>query len=125
MKSLRLRNLPILHSNTLRLHHYNTTTLKIHKFRKSLTNQQQPTPTTHNVDTRDPTGFKNTFLSTTPAGGYYWNPDAWPPSSTHHDEILEFNEEEGSWRNVGTLSMKRHYHAISAINFLAIKDYCA
>ena len=34
-----------------------TNTLKIHKFRKSVTTTNQR-PTTHNVDTRDPTGSK-------------------------------------------------------------------
>ena len=46
---------PMQGTNTLQ--HSNT--LKICKFRKSVTHQQQPT---HNVDTRDPTGSKNSIL---------------------------------------------------------------
>ena len=60
------------HTNTPTLQHSNT--LKIHKFRKSVTtNQQQPT---HNVDTRDPTGSKKLVdigLEVGFLGKKYWN----------------------------------------------------
>ena len=53
------QHIPTLqHTNTPTLQHSNT--LKIHKFRKSVTNNN-PQPT-HNVDTRDPTGSKNYLL---------------------------------------------------------------
>ena len=41
-----------------------------------------------------------------------------------HDDILEFNAEDGTWSKVGSMLLNRAQHAVSVINYLEIADYC-
>ena len=43
-------------------------------------------------------------------------------AETFYNDVLEF--QDGSWRNVGSISMNRILHAVSVINYLEIQDYC-
>ena len=40
------------------------------------------------------------------------------------DDILEFDEEELVWKKIGSMSITRYDHAVTAINYLSIVDYC-
>ena len=53
------------------------------------------------------------------AGGQHYEEDG---TYTYLNDILEFKD--GSWKNVGAMSSKRSYHAVSVINYLEIEDYC-
>ena len=41
-----------------------------------------------------------------------------------YDDILEFDEEELVWNKIGSMSFTRYDHAVTAINYLSIVDYC-
>ena len=41
-----------------------------------------------------------------------------------YDDILEFDEEELVWNKIGSMSITRYDHAVTAINYLSIVDYC-
>ena len=43
---------------------------------------------------------------------------------SHHDFILQFNPEDGSWLQVGQLQNARSYHGVSVVNADHIIDYC-
>ena len=40
------------------------------------------------------------------------------------NDVLEFSAEEQKWTNVGSMLKKREEHAVSVINYNAIKAYC-
>ena len=50
--------------------------------------------------------------------------DIWDSDRTFYDDVLEFDAEEGVWKEIGSMSIKRQAHAVSVINYEAIKDYC-
>ena len=51
--------------------------------------------------------------------------DIWDSDRTFYDDVLEFDAEEEVWKkNSIKMSIKRQAHAVSVINFEAIKDYC-
>ena len=60
------------------------------------------------------------------AGGYTSSP------GIYHNDILEFNAEDGTWvkvgsmllTRVGSMVISRGQHAVSVINYLEIADYC-
>ena len=41
-----------------------------------------------------------------------------------YDDILEFDKEELVWKKIGSMSITRYDHAVTAINYLSIVDYC-
>ena len=41
-----------------------------------------------------------------------------------YDDVLEYDEESGVWKTIGSMSMTRGSHAVSVINYNSIKDYC-
>ena len=46
-------------------------------------------------------------------------------SQEHSGDVLEFSAEEEVWNKIGEMTMKRAQgHAVSVINYNAIKDYC-
>ena len=40
------------------------------------------------------------------------------------DDVLEYDKEKQEWNPIGSMSMKKAYHAVSVINYNSIKDYC-
>ena len=40
------------------------------------------------------------------------------------DDILEFDAEQGVWNKIGSMSIKRSNHAVSVINYEAMKAFC-
>ena len=42
----------------------------------------------------------------------------------YSDDVLEFDAENGVWKKIGSMSSKRGSHAVSVINYGAIKAYC-
>ena len=61
--------------------------------------------------------YYNSLLN---AGGQYWDGS----TSTFYEDVLEYDVESGVWRTMGTMTLKRSYHAVSVINFNSIQDYC-
>ena len=53
------------------------------------------------------------------AGGQHYEEDG---TYSYLNDILEFKD--GSWKNVGAMSSKRSYHAVSIVNYLEIDNYC-
>ena len=41
-----------------------------------------------------------------------------------YDDILELDKTERVWKNAGAMSVKRYDHAVSAINYNSILEYC-
>ena len=45
-------------------------------------------------------------------------------ADTTYDDILEFNTEDGTWIEVGSMVISRSDHAVSVINYREIAEYC-
>ena len=61
--------------------------------------------------------YHNSLLN---AGGQYWDGS----TSTFYEDVLEYDAKSEVWKTIGTMTLKRSYHAISVINFNSIQDYC-
>ena len=53
-------------------------------------------------------------------GGWSWS---WG-SGIYHDYILQFNPDDGSWKEVGQLQQSRNYHGASLVNVEDVIRYC-
>ena len=43
---------------------------------------------------------------------------------SYYEDVLEFDDVNGVWNNIGKMRMARTSHAVSMINFNKIQDYC-
>ena len=67
--------------------------------------------------------FISSILLILLSGGCLWELNA-KDCVTYLDDVLEFDAEKGVWKKIGSMTNKRGSHAVSVINYGAIKAYC-
>ena len=67
--------------------------------------------------------FHKYYNSLHNAGGKYRDGSFWD-NYTYYEDVLEYDEQKREWNKIGSMSIKRSFHAVTVVTYNSIEDYC-
>ena len=66
--------------------------------------------------------FHKYYNSLHNAGGKYRDGSFWD-NYTYYEDVLEYDEQKREWNKIGSMSIKRSFHAVTVVTYNSIEDY--